>query len=386
MKKIISVLLAAFLILAVSVTAFAAGTVESKTVTDVPGTADMTITLNADITPGYKSLVKDGKATIEGPGFTAVDENPPENAYRLVVIPIDDEEAIKWFDGCAKSPWESTGTFYSVFYEDAKGEEIAATGVKMTIQIPDGFKNLKVYSLNPDEKGEFINQPQILGTSVTVTTNGRLYYGVVHGEGLVNEQTSTGSGAPETTLDMTSDELADAVLTDEEKNSVKDGIDVNIKLSVENISDTVSSSDKEAVESVANGYTVGEYIDVELLKQIGSSEWTNVRETKKPIRITVNIPKGLLGVDGRTFAIARVHNGKAELLKDLDNDPDTITFETSEFSTYSILYRDSSTSDKPPQTGLKSFLGLWLLAMSASLTVFGLVLFLRRGKKRNSSF
>lgn len=399
MKKLISAMLAVFMTLAVSVTAFAAEPDGSETITDLPGSVEIPVTISADVTPGYKSPVENGKASVTGPGFTVEDENPPENAYRLVVIPIDDEEALEWFSGCAKSPWENTGTFYAVFYEDAKGNRMEADGVKLTVQVPSGYKNLQVYSLDPDGNGQFVNRFDTNGNSVTFTTNGKLYYGVVHRQGVLDEQTSVGSGAPNITLQTTPDEMADAVLTDEEKAYLEDGIDVHIKLTVEDITDSVSASDKQAVESIANGFTVGEYIDIELLKQIGDRPWENVHETKKPIRITIDIPQRLLGVEGREFAIARVHNGRAEFLSDLDNNPATITFETNEFSTYAILYRDPGTTGNPnppenpggtipgkpgdsPQTGDESHLNLWYTIMCMSIAGFFLVFFYGRKKKK----
>lgn len=400
MKKLISAMLAVFMTLAVSVTAFAAETDGSETITDIPGSVEIPVTISADVTPGYKGPVQDGKVTVTGPGFTAEDENPPENAYRLVVIPIDDEEALEWFSGCAKFPWESAGMIYAVFYEDAQGHRMEAKSAKVTVQIPSGYKNLQVYSVDPDGNGQFVGRFDTLGTSVTFTTNGRLYYGVVHRHGVVDAQTSVGTGAPDITLNMTPDEMADAVLSDEEKGYLDDGIDVHIKLTIEDITNSVSASDKQAVESAANGFTVGEYIDIELLKQIGDRPWENVHETKKPIRITIDIPERLLGVEGREFAIARVHNGSAEFLPDLDNDPATITFETSQFSTYAILYRDPGTpgqptnpnqpntpggTDKPgdsPQTGDNSNMALWLAVLAVSGAGLFLVLFLGRKRKK----
>lgn len=400
MKKIISALLAVFMTMAVSVTAFAAEPDGSETITGVPGSVDIPVTISADVTPGYKGPVENGKASVTGPGFIVEDDNPPKDAYRLVVIPIDDEEAIEWFAGCAKSPWESTGMFYAVFYEDAKGNRLEAKNAKLTVQVPGGYENLQVFSLDPDGNGQFVDRFDANGSSVTFTTNGKLYYGVVHRQGVVDEQMSVGPGAPDITLQMTPDELADAVLTDEEKGYLEDGIDVHIKLTVEDITDTVSASDKQAVESIANGFTVGEYIDIELLKQIGDRPWENIHETKKPIRITIDIPQRLLGVEGREFAIARVHNGSAEFLKDLDSDPATITFETNEFSTYAILYRDPGTPDNPntpdnpggttpgkpggdsPQTGDESHLNLWYTIMGMSIAGFFLVLFYGRKKKK----
>lgn len=43
--------------------------------------------------------------------------------------------------------------------------------------------------------------------------------------------------------------------------------------------------------------------------------------------------------------MVRVHDGKAELLTDLDNEADTITIETDRFSTYAIVWQDVADAD-----------------------------------------
>lgn len=385
MKKIISLFLAVFMTLAVSVTAFAAEDGGKKTVTEVPDSVDIPVSLCADLTPGYKAPVEDGKAKVTGQGFTAEGENAPKDAIRLVVIPIDDKEAVEWFSGCAGSRWSSTGTFYAVFYEDAKGNRFKADGVKLTVQFPGVFDVLQVFSLDPDEDGQFVERFDTSGSSVAFTTNGRLYYGVMHRQGAVDEQTTVGEGAPNASVDMTPEELADAVLSDEDREYLDEGIDVHIKLTIDDITDTVSSADKQAVLNAANGFSVGEYVDIELLKQIGDRPWVNLHETKKPIRITLEIPNRLLGPEGREFAIVRVHNGNAEFLTDLDSNPATITFETNEFSTYAILYRDPGSPSNPnesgsPQTGDESRLILWLALAAVSLAGMITAILLRKKK------
>lgn len=83
------------------------------------------------------------------------------------------------------------------------------------------------------------------------------------------------------------------------------------------------------------------------------------------ITVKLSVPESIKK-DGRIFAAARIHNGTAELLKDMDDNPDTISFETDRFSTYAIVYSDPETSasvttpskgdnddiDKPVSTGV----------------------------------
>lgn len=137
---------------------------------------------------------------------------------------------------------------------------------------------------------------------------------------------------------------------------------------------------------------------MELLKQVGDSEWVHIHETNKPLRITVQIPERLLG--HAAYAIVRVHDGTAAFLPDLDSEPATITFETSLFSTYAIVYHDPEPTATPeptgepgtspgpgdapgsggvPDTGDSADITLWALLLAASLA--GLAAVLRRINK-----
>ena len=73
--------------------------------------------------------------------------------------------------------------------------------------------------------------------------------------------------------------------------------------------------------------------------------------------------------DDRTFSVIRLHNGVAEILPDLDDDPNTITIETDRFSTYAIVYQESA---KSPDTGnnvkFVSFIFLIMAVIIASIS------------------
>lgn len=165
--------------------------------------------------------------------------------------------------------------------------------------------------------------------------------------GNVEKEVEQGAGTPAVNLPMDTDALADAVLSAEDLQSVEDGTDIRILLIVQDIEDTVSESDRQAVEgALSAGYAVGEYLDVELVKIIDEDR-TPIAETKSPIRVVITVPDGLKA-DSRTYAVVRVHNGEPDTLADLDSDPDTITIETNLFSTYAIVYRDAQDN---PGTG-----------------------------------
>ena len=157
----------------------------------------------------------------------------------------------------------------------------------------------------------------------------------------------------EDTLDATVEtplsELADMVLTKEEKQKAAGGTDVRIVLDVKDASAVVSAADKALVEKMLNGpkakgYTLGQYLDISLYKVIGNSR-NIITETNGKITVMIDVPDSLKNADGtktRTFAVIRVHEGRTEFLPDLDHNDKTITIKTDRFSTYAVVYRDTA--------------------------------------------
>lgn len=168
------------------------------------------------------------------------------------------------------------------------------------------------------------------------------------------EGESTLDAAVETPLP----ELADIVLTKEEKQKAAGGTDVKIVLDVKDASAVVSAADKALVEkalngSQAKGYTLGQYLDINLFKVIGDSR-SAITETNRKITVTIDVPDSLKNTDAakiRTFAMIRVHDGEAALLADLDDNAGTITIETDRFSTYAVVYKDTTGGNSGRQSG-----------------------------------
>ena len=189
-----------------------------------------------------------------------------------------------------------------------------------------------------------------------------------HNDGSANSGTDTPVNAPVTVIIMPPEELENAVLTETEKQQkAADGADIQIELEVEVVAAGASAADRALVEEVlhdsASGYTIGQYLDINLYKVIGNSR-TAIKETDGKITIRIDVPDSLKNTEGgrtRTYAVIRVHDGGVEFLSDLDNDADTITIATDRFSTYAVVYQDTaaeadtgktdSEKDNEPKTG-----------------------------------
>ena len=195
-----------------------------------------------------------------------------------------------------------------------------------------------------------------------------------NGPGNVNVGSESGKNAPEASISKdTSEKLKEEVisdhLTDKEKSAFESGDDLDIILRIEDANDTVTAEDRQATEAAIadTDYTVGGYLDVELIKRINGVEVGKIPEIDSPIRVTIEIPEDLRG-SHRAYAIVRVYNGKTDILEDIDNDPNTITILTNKFSTYSIVYLDTKPSN--PATGTPVTVIALAIAVSASAVTF----------------
>ncbi len=160
-------------------------------------------------------------------------------------------------------------------------------------------------------------------------------------DGNISKEVQPGENAPETVLETPLQELIDAVLTPEEKDSITDGVNIKIVLSVNDATDTVPDEDKAKVETVIDrleNFRLGQYLDVNLLKIIGETQ-IKITETGAPITVMFEIPEKLQG-DSRNYSVIRIHNGETAVLPDLDDDKNTITIETDRFSTYALAYSE----------------------------------------------
>ncbi len=102
---------------------------------------------------------------------------------------------------------------------------------------------------------------------------------------------------------------------------------------------------QQSIENASGDSTIAEYYDISLLKKNGETEKTitNVcrdTETTGKIRITMDIPEEHRG--HKHYSFVHVHNGQALTLADLDDNPDTVTFEIDRFSIFTLVYTDKS--------------------------------------------
>ena len=146
--------------------------------------------------------------------------------------------------------------------------------------------------------------------------------------------------------------LSKIEFTKDELEAKENGKDIDVYLEVKDISDSVSESDKKAIEQKLGNGKIGLYLDINLFKKVEGEEATKITETKEPITISFEIPENLINKDSkveRTYKVLRLHDGVVDELNVKVNG-NIATFETDEFSTYSLTYTDTIKTSNP-QTG-----------------------------------
>ena len=150
--------------------------------------------------------------------------------------------------------------------------------------------------------------------------------------------------APDTRVSTSTEEIADRILTAEDRKELENGQNISMYVVVTDLSGSVSEADRVLAEAAAAGYMTGQYLDISLYKKVGGERTRVTGPLAGNISFTLTVPDGLKNTDStkiREFAVVRVHNGEVAVLPDKDCDADTVTVDTDRFSTYEIVYKDT---------------------------------------------
>ena len=147
-------------------------------------------------------------------------------------------------------------------------------------------------------------------------------------------------------MPATKEEIKDAVLSEEEIQELVSGTDINIRVV---ITKNPEGTD-EIVTNALEGRTEGTYFDISIYKKIGNQPEVKVTTLNKSMRFVFDVPEELYATEGitRVFEVMKVHDGKVSFLPDLDQDENTVTIETDQFSTFVLCYTDSSINEPKP--------------------------------------
>lgn len=173
LKKVITAMSAAVLVLSCGMTAFAAEAnlntdTEQKDIGVYVKYVDNTVwnTVPTD---------EDGEGSATLPDGTEIEISDADKTKgQLVIDPITDKEALDWTAGVTDGKVKTPQAFH-IYYLDHNGNLINADGVSVSMKPGDTLQNPVVYSLKSDGGMELLSA-DVKNSTITFTTDGSPYY------------------------------------------------------------------------------------------------------------------------------------------------------------------------------------------------------------------
>ncbi len=200
------------------------------------------------------------------------------------------------------------------------------------------------------------NAPGAAGGTGLRLTSMTTFIGSYEAKKLVKDETiaevTESSKVKTSTLTTSVETLQNQILTKEDKAELANGTEIKTYLTISD--KEVSDKDKKTVEDNLKGNTIGQILDIKLMKQVGENEATLVSELNKgtgQVEISLKIDDSLVNKDSsmqREYKVVRIHEnkdtGKSEVATidaTYDVASKTVKFKTDRFSTYALVYKDA---------------------------------------------
>ena len=132
------------------------------------------------------------------------------------------------------------------------------------------------------------------------------------------------------------EQVVNSIFTEDEKVSLFNGNGASLNVDIAENTDTVAANAKKEIDNKF-GYKALSYFDFTIIKTVDASS-SVVERTDKPLEVSIRVPENCKK-SGRKLCVLRDHNGEVEVLENISNDPDIITFRTDRFSEYAIAYQ-----------------------------------------------
>lgn len=327
------------------------------------GRTEITVTLTSDfkgkISLSCEDIAGNASSKIIGAGSGGVIVE--DNAPTITLLAGSGSSLTDWNEGAVNVSVQVTddgaervsGGIREITYAVTNSGSIVTRG---TLSDPDFSEDMVTdcgFSVRINTEGENNLRVTATDNAGNVSTRQQIIK-VLSAEpetGNVEMDTYQGTNSPATQITTSQAELIDLVLNNEDKEAVNNGSDIKILLSVEDATGSVSAAERSITEDNLGNYLMGQYLDISLFKVLSVDYRVQITELGRPIRIQITVPDRLkkpADKKSRTYAVMRIHDGEAELLPDIDNQENTVTIETSLFSTYVLVYRDTENTTEGP--------------------------------------
>lgn len=206
---------------------------------------------------------------------------------------------------------------------------------------------LQDMNITPDEARALIENGQDRSLMEAALVRGDLQVTVVNGFATTANETAIMSYYEISSVPNIA-EVIDSLILEEDKLAMFQGTPIKTNLHIGGLApEQVYGDDKQIIEqNCANdGIAIENFFDVRFITEIDGAP-ALVTTLNKPMRVVLNVPESMKLAGKTATCVLRVHDGVFDILEDLDDNPDTITFETDKMSTFAIGYYASENTQE----------------------------------------
>ncbi len=198
----------------------------------------------------------------------------------------------------------------------------------------DNYGVLSRYSISEDVARQLIHNRAALPLLRTAYDEGYLQI-TVNNSYAENQQESNSDEYHANPTLLNFENVIAETLSEEEQIAVLKGAYISFNIDITENSSTLEKSVREQIQKKI-GYKPITYFDFQIIK---TSDGTSqiITNTNSELEVVIPIPEKYRK-NGRRFYILREHNGNVEVLNDVGNSSDSITFRTDKFSEYALAY------------------------------------------------
>ncbi len=133
------------------------------------------------------------------------------------------------------------------------------------------------------------------------------------------------------------EDLADILFTKEEQAGYKQDTTIRVYLQVKDIREQIEEKERQLIQAAAQEGNPLLYLDIQLMKQIGTEPLIPIEKTNGALKISLRLPENRTNHQG-DYKVVRLHEGYADLLDAQWNETTgELSFETDTFSIYAVI-------------------------------------------------
>lgn len=199
---------------------------------------------------------------------------------------------------------------------------------------------LQDLNITPDEAKIYIEGRADRALMETALYRGDLQVTVVNKFASVPNETASASYYEIESIPNMAD-VIDSILTEEQKLELFQGTMVRTNLNIGRMDSASVPEDEKAIfaQNTA-GMTIDDFFDIRFIAEVGGVPQL-VTTLNEPMRVVMNVSPEMKANGAGKYCVLRVHDGQFDILEDLDDDVDTVTFVTDKMSTFAMAYYNS---------------------------------------------